>query len=224
MSFTNKGNHDESNAESEITERPPRSRNQPAQYLGRHRHYLAPKGGSWSFWRRLCGVDGLVHGGWHSAPKYLVCRPMGLRRGLEEGARPSGENDWHGSKENASARQKGNLKTSQGSARTGLAKPGATGVQLVVEVMAAKLHKNLFQNWLAIELRDKTLAETIRQLNVACGTAYQSNMPSKFEKAGYSLERIPTCVRQYMMRKVLPEVLDRELSEKELTKLVERLT
>jgi len=86
------------------------------------------------------------------------------------------------------------------------------------------MKNNLYQNWLDIELRDKTLAETLRAVNAECGTAYKSNWPSKMEAAGYALERLPKPVRQYMMRKVLPELTKLEYSKKELKKMVDGLT
>ena len=83
---------------------------------------------------------------------------------------------------------------------------------------------NLFLNWLSIELEDKTLAETLRLINAELGTTYQSNWPSKMKKTGYKIESIPKPVRQYMMRIVLPRLIDKGYTKKQLEKLVDGLT
>ena len=83
---------------------------------------------------------------------------------------------------------------------------------------------NLFTNWLEIELTDKTLAETLRLLNEACGTSYKHNWPSKMAAADYTLERLPKEVRKYMMNKVLPVLTKQGYTKKELKDIVDGLT
>ena len=73
---------------------------------------------------------------------------------------------------------------------------------------------NLFLNWLEIELKTKTLKETLDEINKECGTRYKHNWPSMMKERGYTLERLPTNVRQYMMLQVLPEVFNRKLKIK----------
>ncbi len=90
--------------------------------------------------------------------------------------------------------------------------------------MKEKELNNLFLNWLEISLRDKTLAETLREINAACGTSYKSNWPAKMAAASYTLERLPRDVRQYMMMIVVPELIDKNISEKALKRLVDGLT
>ncbi|WP_158906805.1 hypothetical protein [Burkholderia sp. L27(2015)] len=68
--------------------------------------------------------------------------------------------------------------------------------------------KGLFQRWLEIEAAaGKPLKDTLEEINAACGTAYRHNWPSKMAEGGYSMERTPTAVRRYMMRRVLPAEL-----------------
>ena len=83
---------------------------------------------------------------------------------------------------------------------------------------------NLFTSWLESELRTKTLGKALEALNEACGTKYKHNWPSVMKDRGYTLERLPTNVRQYMMMIVLPEKLGLSLSGKELNELVKSLT
>ena len=87
---------------------------------------------------------------------------------------------------------------------------------------------NLFLNWLETELKTKTLQEALEDINNACGTKYRHNWPSVMKERGYTLERLPTNVRQYMMKKVLPELLSdkeaSELSKKDVGILVKALT
>ncbi len=65
--------------------------------------------------------------------------------------------------------------------------------------------KGLFQRWLEIEqAAGKPLKQLLDEINAACGTAYKHNWPSKMAESGYSMERSPTAVRRYMMRRVLP--------------------
>lgn len=66
----------------------------------------------------------------------------------------------------------------------------------------------LFKRWLEIEkATGRPLSVILDGLNAACGTKYKHNWPSVMAERGYSLDRLPTCVRQYMMRKVLPSEL-----------------
>lgn len=83
---------------------------------------------------------------------------------------------------------------------------------------------NLFTSWLEIELKTKTLGSALDDINAACDTKYRHNWPSMMESRGYTLERLPTNVRQYMMSIVLPEKLKLDLSKKELNELVKSLT
>ncbi len=87
---------------------------------------------------------------------------------------------------------------------------------------------NLFLNWLEVELQTRTLQETLEEINKACGTKYKHNWPSVMKDRGYTLERLPTNVRQYMMEKVLPEVLSdnltEELPKKDLKEVIKALT
>ncbi|WP_425952977.1 hypothetical protein [Ralstonia pseudosolanacearum] len=53
----------------------------------------------------------------------------------------------------------------------------------------------------------KTLKQSLDEINAACGTTYRHNWPSKMANSDFALERIPTAVRRYMMRRVLPAEL-----------------
>lgn len=90
--------------------------------------------------------------------------------------------------------------------------------------MKEKELNNLFSNWLEIELRDKSLSDVLNEINEACGTAYKHNWPAKMAAAGYTLERLPRSVRQYMMMQVVPELVDKNISEEALKRLVDGLT
>lgn len=87
---------------------------------------------------------------------------------------------------------------------------------------------NLFVNWLEVELKTKSLKEVLESVNSACGTKYKHNWPTVMKERGYTLERLPTNVRQYMMECILPELLNEklvsDLPKKELKKLVRSLT
>ena len=83
--------------------------------------------------------------------------------------------------------------------------------------------KGLFERWLEVEKKSKTQKAAIEQLNSHCGTKYTESWPSKMEGRGYTLERIPTEVRRYMMTIVLPELLPGK-SENEYKKLIIALT
>lgn len=74
--------------------------------------------------------------------------------------------------------------------------------------MVLDINKGLFQRWLEIEeAAGKPLKQSLDEINAACGTSYKHNWPSKLAESGYSLERTPTAVRRYMMRRVLPAEL-----------------
>lgn len=65
--------------------------------------------------------------------------------------------------------------------------------------------KGLFERWLDIERSsERPLTEVLADLNRVCGTKYKHNWPSVMASRGYSLDRLPTSVRQYMMLRVLP--------------------
>lgn len=81
----------------------------------------------------------------------------------------------------------------------------------------------LFFHWLEIEKKSKTQKSAIEELNNHCGTKYTESWPSKMEGRGYTLERIPTEVRRYMMNIVLPELLPGK-SENEYKKIIISLT
>lgn len=83
--------------------------------------------------------------------------------------------------------------------------------------------KGLFLYWLEIEKKTKTQKAAIEELNNCCGTKYTESWPSKMEGRGYTLERIPTNVRRYMMKVVLPELLPGK-AESEYKKLINALT
>ena len=68
--------------------------------------------------------------------------------------------------------------------------------------------KGLYQRWLEIEAASgKPLKQALDEINSACDTAYRHNWPSKMAESGYSMERTPTKVRRYMLRRVLPAEL-----------------
>jgi hypothetical protein len=69
------------------------------------------------------------------------------------------------------------------------------------------MNEGLFKNWLEIELKSKTLGDTLSDLNKICGTKYKHNWPSVMQSRDYSLDRLATNVRQYMMTIVVPELL-----------------
>lgn len=88
--------------------------------------------------------------------------------------------------------------------------------------------KGLFERWLEMERSSgRPLAEVLADLNKACATKYRHNWPSVMASRGYSLDRVPTAVRQYMMSRVLPgELKARGLTLKptEIFELVVNLT
>ena len=88
--------------------------------------------------------------------------------------------------------------------------------------------KGLFLMWLDIEKSaGKTMTQILSEINDACGTAYRHNWPSKMADSGFNLERVPSNVRRYMMRKVLPVALQERgvsLDADALEGLVKNLT
>ncbi len=83
--------------------------------------------------------------------------------------------------------------------------------------------QGLFEKWLEIEKKRYTQSDAIKKLNKACGTHYTNSFPSKMKGRNYSLERIPTEVRRYMMSIVLPELLPNK-TEKEYEQLIINLS
>lgn len=56
---------------------------------------------------------------------------------------------------------------------------------------------SLFFRWLEIEKSSgKTMTDILADLNAACGTKYRHNWPSVMAERGYSLDRLPACVRK----------------------------
>lgn len=86
----------------------------------------------------------------------------------------------------------------------------------------------LFERWLEIERgAGRPMTAILDDLNGACGTKYKHNWPSVMAERDYSLDRLPTNVRRYMMRKVLPgelAALGVEVSVKKIDALVAVLT
>lgn len=83
--------------------------------------------------------------------------------------------------------------------------------------------KGLFEQWLLIATRNKKQKVAISELNVYCGTKYTESWPSKMEGRNYSVERIPTSVRRYMMSVVLPELVPNK-TDSEYKKMITSLT
>lgn len=83
--------------------------------------------------------------------------------------------------------------------------------------------EGLFINWLTIEKKNKTQKTAIAELNASCGTKYTESWPSKMEGRNYSLERIPTEVRRYMMKAVLPKLVPGK-TDSEYKKIITSLT
>lgn len=88
--------------------------------------------------------------------------------------------------------------------------------------------RGLFERWLELERAGgRRLAQTLADLNAACGTKYRHNWPSVMAERGYTLDRCPTNVRRYMMRLVLQAELERrglKLTPAEIDDLVVNLT
>lgn len=86
----------------------------------------------------------------------------------------------------------------------------------------------LFERWLEIERSNgRSLAAILADLNAACGTKYRHNWPSVMAERSYSLDRMPTNVRRYMMQKTLPAelaALGANVSMKKIDALVVNLT
>lgn len=82
---------------------------------------------------------------------------------------------------------------------------------------------SLFKTWLAIEKQSKTQIAAINELNNACDTKYSKTWPSTMKDRGYSLERVPTPVRRYMMTIVLKSKFE-NMVENEINELVNNLT
>lgn len=83
--------------------------------------------------------------------------------------------------------------------------------------------KGLFEQWLSFATKDKKQKEVIAELNASCGTKYTESWPSKMEGRNYSLERIPTEVRRYMMKAVLPKLVPGK-TDSEYKKIITSLT
>ena len=84
------------------------------------------------------------------------------------------------------------------------------------------MYKGLFENWLEIEKQSGSQVDAINRLNAACGTKYKKEWPQVMKKRGYSMERVPTEVRRYMMRLVIPTLID--VRDDELDSLIKNLT
>ncbi len=86
----------------------------------------------------------------------------------------------------------------------------------------------LFERWLELErATGRPLAVILDELNTACGTQYRHNWPSVMAARGYSLDRMPTVVRRYLMQRVLPaelEALGAKVSAKKINALLVNLT
>ena len=83
--------------------------------------------------------------------------------------------------------------------------------------------KGLFEQWLHVATKEKKQKVAIAELNACCGTRYTESWPSKMESRNYSLERIPTNVRRYMMEAVLPELVPNK-TDSEYKKIITSLT
>lgn len=73
----------------------------------------------------------------------------------------------------------------------------------------------------------RTTEAILADLNAACGTKYKYTWPHVMKTRGYSLERLPSEVRRYMMAKVLPlelESLGLKVSKKRISAMVVNLT
>lgn len=86
----------------------------------------------------------------------------------------------------------------------------------------------LFERWLEIErATGRPMTDILDEINAACGTRYRHNWPSVMAERGYSLDRLPTAARRYMLRKVLPaelESLGVKITGKLVNEIVVRLT
>lgn len=88
--------------------------------------------------------------------------------------------------------------------------------------------KGLFERWLSLErATGRSMADILADLNAAAETRYEHNWPSVMAKRNFQMERIPSAVRRYMMRKVLEDELKGfgiDLSKSKLDKLIVYLT
>ncbi|KXJ50354.1 hypothetical protein [Pseudoalteromonas sp. APC 3250] len=85
------------------------------------------------------------------------------------------------------------------------------------------MEKNgLFLRWLEIEKKRDSQIAGINRLNEACGTSYSKTWPGVMKTREYNMERIPLEVRRYMMRQVLPTLID--VQKKDIEKLIVSLT
>jgi hypothetical protein len=86
----------------------------------------------------------------------------------------------------------------------------------------------LFERWLEIEKASgKSVTEILDGVNKACGSKYKHNWPSVMASRQYSLDRLPTNVRRYMMEKVLPAeiaLLGIRPSQDQIDAIIDRLT
>lgn len=96
-------------------------------------------------------------------------------------------------------------------------------IAVILEILPS-----LFERWWQLEVAaGKTTGQILKEINAACGTAYKHNWPSLMASRGFSLERLSTAVRRYMMRRVLPAelaALGIHLSPEALERLVKVLT
>lgn len=83
--------------------------------------------------------------------------------------------------------------------------------------------EGLFLKWLSIVKKNSNQKVAIEELNYSCGTKYTESWPSKMKGRNYSLERVPTNVRRYMMRVVLPELIPGK-SDSEYNNIIKSLT
>ena len=74
--------------------------------------------------------------------------------------------------------------------------------------------KGLFLRWLEIEKKRDSQIAGINRLNEACGTSYSKTWPGVMKSREYNMERIPLEVRRYMMRQVLPTLIDVQKKDK----------
>lgn len=86
----------------------------------------------------------------------------------------------------------------------------------------------LFERWLEIEkATGRPMTAILDELNAACGTKYRHNWPSVMASRHYTLDRMPTNVRRYMMQKVLPAemaLLGVQATQTQIDAIVEKLT
>lgn len=90
------------------------------------------------------------------------------------------------------------------------------------------MENGLFQNWLSLEKAEgRPLKTILADLNAACGTKYDRTWPNVVAGRDFGIERCPTNVRRYMMRKVLASALEANglrLSNRKIAALVVNLT